>query len=472
MPHDEIGYLPATEMAAAIRARRLSPVEIAEALFARIDALDPQLNAYCTLTRDSALTRARAAEAAVMSGAVLGPLHGVPMSIKDLVITRGVPTMRGSKIFADFVPDEDAPVVERLQAAGAIMLGKTTTPELGHKGMTDSLLNGITRNPWDTSRTPGGSSGGAAAAVAAGLGPLAVGTDAGGSIRIPASFSGIFGLKATFGRVPNYPPSAASAALLTHTGPMTRTVRDAALMLDVMAGPDPRDGYCLPADDTSYLQACEVGVAGLRVAWSPNLGYAPLDDEVERVAASAARVFGEELGCSLDAADPGFENPLDIFTTLWVSGLGSYLQPYLPKWREQISPSLLRMIEPLARTSAETYCGAALRRTQLWDVTRKFFDRYDLLLTPTMPTTAFPAGEDAPAEIAGQPIRDFGYTPFTFPFNLTGQPAASVPCGFSADGLPIGLQIVGRRFEDATVLRAAAAFEAARPWAQVRPPVG
>jgi len=402
-----------------------------------------------------------------MRGDPVGPLHGVPVSIKDLVLTKGVRTMRGSKIYEHFVPDEDAPVVERLRQAGAIMLGKTTTPEFGFKGMTDSPVTGITRNPWNPTRTPGGSSGGAGVAVATGMGPLAVGSDGGGSIRIPSSFCGIFGMKASFGRVPAYPPSA--VALLSHTGPMTRTVRDAALMLNVMVGPDDRDIHSLPRDGTDYLAACDGNLRGLRVAWSATLGYAPVEPEVARVAEAAARVFASDLGCRLDAADPGFENPASIFNVLWVGGLGTYLQPYLAEWKSRLDPDLATMIDGLPRLTAADYAGALMQKSLVWDKARTFFERYDVLLTPTMPTVAWEAGQPAPARIAGRSIADFDYTPFTFPFNLTGQPAATVPCGFSSDGLPIGLQIVGRRLDDATVLRVCAAFEAARPWTGKRP---
>jgi aspartyl-tRNA(Asn)/glutamyl-tRNA(Gln) amidotransferase subunit A len=470
MPATEICYMPATELAEAIRRKTMSPVEVIDAVYTRIHAVNPALNAYCTLTEDQARTQARAAETAVMRGGALGPLHGVPVSIKDLVFTKGVRTMRGSKIYEHFVPDEDAPVVERLHKAGAIALGKTTTPEFGFKGMTDSPVTGVSRNPWKLDRTPGGSSGGAAAAVAAGMGPLAVGTDGGGSIRIPASFCGIFGFKGSFGRVAAYPPSA--VAPLSHTGPMTRTVRDAALMFNAIVGPDDRDINSLPHDGADYLAACEGGVRGLRVAWSATLGYAPVEPEVKQAAEAAANVFASDLGCRLEAADPGFENPAPIFNVLWVGGLGTYLQPYLAEWKSRLDPALATMVEGLPRLTAADYAGALLQKAMVWDKARAFFQRYDLLLTPTMATVAWEAGKPAPAQIAGRPIVDFGYTPFTFPFNLTGQPAATVPCGFSSDGLPIGLQIVGRRLDDATVLRAAAAFEAARPWAAKRPPIG
>jgi aspartyl-tRNA(Asn)/glutamyl-tRNA(Gln) amidotransferase subunit A len=449
-------------MAAAIRARQLSPLELVDALLGRIDQLNPALNAYCTLTEEAARQAARAAEAAVLRGDDLGPLHGVPVSIKDLLFTSQVRTMRGSRIYEQFVPDQDAPSVAQLKASGAILLGKTTTPEFGWKGATDSPLTGVSRNPWDLARSCGGSSGGAAAAVAAGMGPLAVGTDGAGSIRIPASFCGIVGLKPSRGRVAVYPPSA--VGFLSHAGPMTRTVRDAALMLQVMAGPDERDLGSLPADTAEYLLACERGARGLRVAWSADLGYAPVEPEIAQICASAAEVFARELGCVVEEAAPGFRDPVQSLQILWASGLAAALGPYLPQWADQMDPGLVELIRSAEPLSAADYAAAVMERDAVWDRMQQFFARYDLLLTPTMPTTAFAAGVPIPAVVAGRPTVGFGYTPFTFPFNLTGQPAITVPCGIAADGLPVGLQIVGRRFADATVLQAAAAFEAARPW--------
>ena len=467
MSHTNLCWLPATEMAAAIRARQLSPVELVDALLGRIHQLNPAVNAYCTLTEEAARQAARAAEAAVLRGDDLGLLHGVPVSIKDLLFTSGVRTMRGSHIYEQFVPDQDAPTVAKLKASGAIVLGKTTTPEFGWKGATDSPLTGVSRNPWHLARSCGGSSGGAAAAVAAGMGPLAVGTDGAGSIRIPASFCGIVGLKPSRGRVAIYPPSA--VGFLSHAGPMTRTVRDAALMLQAIAGPDERDLGSLPVDATEYLPACEQGVRGLRVAWSADLGYAPVEPEIAQICASAAQVFAADLGCVVEEAAPGFLDPVQSLQILWASGLAAALGPYLPQWADQMDPGLVELIRSAELLSATDYTVAVMERDALWDRTHHFFARYDLLLTPTMPTTAFAADVPIPTLVAGRPITGFGYTPFTYPFNMTGQPSITVPCGVAADGLPVGLQIVGGRFADAMVLRAAAAFEGVRPWADRMP---
>lgn len=467
----ELCFTPATELAALIRRKTLSPVEVTEAVLARIARLNPALNAFCTVTADEALDAARAAEGAVMRGEPLGPLHGVPISIKDLTNTRGVRTTRGSRLYADVVPTEDAPATERVRAAGAIIVGKTNTPEFGWKGDTSNLLFGVTRNPWDPAReaSAGGSSGGAGAAVAAGLGPLALGTDGAGSIRIPASFCGIVGLKQQLWRVPTYP--AGSVETLAHTGPMARTVRDAALLLNVIAGPDERDRLSLPATGEDWLAACEGGVRGLRVAWSPDLGYAAVDPSVARQVAVAVRAFADELGCTVEEAQPGFPDPSSALRTIFYGGVAANVADLPPERRALIDPALDRALsEEVDGLSALDYIGANATRQALWETTRRFFERYDLLLTPTVAVPPFRAGEEGPREVAGRAVARFGWTPFTYPFNLAGNPALTVPAGFTPDGLPIGVQIVGRRFDEATVLRAGAAFEVARPWAHRRPP--
>jgi len=469
-PGQELCFLPATALAAAIRAKKLSPVEIAEAVFARIHPLNPKINAFCTLTEDLALRAAKDAEARLMRGEPLGVLHGLPVSVKDLLLTEGVRTSFGSFIREHYLPRENPPAVQKVVDAGAILIGKTTTPEFGFKAVTDSPLAGITRNPWDLRKTSGGSSGGAGAAVAAGLGALALGTDGAGSIRIPASFNGIFGLKPSYGRVATYPAN--PVPFLSHVGPMTRTVRDAALLLNVIAGPDERDLLSLPAEATDYQQCCEGGVRGLRVACSASLGYAKVDAEVREVAESAARLFETELGCGVEPADPGFASPRSWFATLWTTSYAMRLRGALSEWEPRMDPDLVTMIRGASRFCRTTFEEALAERLSLWEGTRKFFDRFELLLTPTLPVPPFAAGLGAPQGIDGSvgalpPFPE--WIPFTYPWNLTGQPAATVPCGFTRDGLPVGLQIVGRRFADSTVLRAAAAFEDARPWAGTRP---
>jgi aspartyl-tRNA(Asn)/glutamyl-tRNA(Gln) amidotransferase subunit A len=467
MADEALCYMTATDLATAIRTKKVSPVEVIATVLARIEQLNPKLNAFCVVTADAARQAAQAAEQAVMRGDALGPLHGVPVSIKDLVVTKGVRTMRGSKLYEHDVPSEDAPVVERLKAAGAIILGKTTTPEFGFKGVTDSLVTGLSRNPWHLERTPGGSSGGAGAAVATGMGPLAVGTDGGGSIRIPSSFCGIYGLKPHVGRVPVYPASATGD--LSHAGPMTRTVRDAALMLNVIAGADERDRFALPTSHPDYMQAVEGEVSGLRMAWSPDLGFAIVDPQVRQATAEAVKVFAG-LGCHVEEINPAFENPEELFQHFFYVNIGAMLQSY-PGYESQIDPQLLANIREVQDLSAQRYVGSILRRNAIFDKIRRLFADYDVLLCPTVAVPPFGLGIEGPTEIAGQSVNRHAWIALTPLFNLTGQPAATVPCGFTTDGLPIGLQIVGRRFDEATVLRVSAAFEAERQWVQHRPPV-
>ncbi len=463
-----ICFTSAVELARRIRSKELSPVEVVQAFIQRIETINPKLNAYCTLTFDSALDEAKRAEQEVITGKPVGPLHGVPFSVKDLVYTKGVRTMRGSKIFENFVPQEDAPVVERLKKAGGIMIGKTTTPEFGHKGMTDSPVTGITRNPWKVEVTPGGSSGGAAAQVAAGMGPLAVGSDGGGSIRIPSSFSGIYGLKPTYGRVPAYPASGLDA--LSHVGPMTRTVADAALMLSIMAGPHKADPLSLDGAPDDYLGRLQEGIQGLRVAWSPNLGFVPVvEPQVAAIAADAARAF-EQLGCRVEEVlDTGFEDTFSIHSTLWLGGLAGMLKDYLPKWETQMDPLLVLWTRIGLKLSAADFVQAQIRRNELRDKVRRFFEQYDLLLTPTLPLAAFKAGVSAQDGLKDSPVDYNNWSPFTPIFNLTQLPAASAPAGFTREGLPVGLQIAGPRFADLRVLQASAAFETIRPWAEIKP---
>lgn len=462
----DLCYLPATELRRLFRRRALSPVEVTRALLERIERLNPTLNAYVTVTAELALTQARRAEQAYSAGDSNSPLLGIPVSLKDLTVTRGIRTTRGSILWKDWVPDEDAPIVERIYRAGAVLLGKTNTPEMGWKGDSGNRVVGPTHNPWRIGRTSGGSSGGAAAAVAAGMGPLAQGTDGAGSVRIPAAFCGVVGLKPSFGLVPYYPPS--SVESLAHVGPLTRTVRDAALFLNVLSGFDRRDRLSLNDMGVDFEAAVDGDVSGLRVAWSPDLGHAPIDAEVRDAAARAARVF-QDLGCAVEEVNPGWEDPYRALDPIWSTSMAANFSQNFDEVRDRLDPGLAAVIAAGRQVSGLTLAVANRERIAFADQVRHFMDDYDLLLTPTLPVTAFPAGDDHPATVAGQPTTYLGWTKFTYPFNLGGQPAATVPCGFAGEGLPVGLQIVGRLREDATVLRAAAAFERARPWAQDRP---
>lgn len=464
MDATDICYLSAVELIALYRSRQLSPVEATEAILARIEEVDPRVNAFVTVTPERALDDARRAETAYREGGETPTLAGVPLSIKDLVPTEGIRTTRGSLLDADWVPDFHPVFVQRLYDAGAVMLGKTNTPEGGWKGETTNRVAGTTRNPWNLEKTPGGSSGGAAAALAAGMGPLAQGGDGAGSIRIPAAFSGVFGHKPSFGRVP-YPGS--SPLQLAHCGPMARTVADAALMLDVMAGPDSSDRFSL-AKAPSFAEDIQGGIAGLRIAWSLDLGYATVDPEVAELTTAAARRF-EELGCIVEEAHPGLDDPWEMVDILFTVGQAGSYAGRLEEVAPQLDQGRLRQIERAGHWSAVDMQVALLKRDEYWDGMRAFFETYDLLITPAMPMAAFEAGRDFPPEIDENSTNYLKWTPFTYPFNLTGQPSAAVPCGFTSEGLPVGIQITGRWRDDATVLRAAARFEDLAPWSGARP---
>lgn len=469
MDNKEICFMSVVEMVEAIKTRRLSPVEIMEAILSRIERLNPEVNAYCTRLADSARRQAREAETMVMQGKELGALHGVPVSIKDLIFTRGIRTTGGSRIYANFIPQQDAIVVERLKAAGAIVIGKTNTSEFGWMALTDNRLFGATRNPWNLEFNAGGSSGGAAAAVASGMGPLAIGSDGGGSVRIPASFCGVFGFKPSFGRVPQYPGFPGWEAL-AHTGPITRTVRDAALAMEVIAGRDDRDRFSLPDTGLHYLPFPGADLEGLRIAWSQDLGYATVDPQVLKITEAAVRAWAGS-GARVETASPDISNPEAAFSTVVGVELAAALLEKMEEWGEQIDPGLVRFIERNKGRPATEYVRA---RRQQWEVCPgigSFFEKYDLLLTPTVAVPPLALGKFVVREIAGNKVPPLGWMPFTYPFNITGQPAASLPCGWTDDGLPVGLQIIGRRFDDVTVLRAAAAFERVLPWAGRRPPL-
>jgi aspartyl-tRNA(Asn)/glutamyl-tRNA(Gln) amidotransferase subunit A len=450
--------LSATELAELFRTRAASPAEVAAAVLRRIELLNPKLNAF-NLVSEKALEDARASEGRWLRGEPRGLLDGVPVSIKDILLTKGWPTLRGSKTVDPKGPwNDDAPAVARLREHGAVLLGKTTTPEFGWKGVTDSPLTGITRNPWNPAMTPGGSSGGAAAAVAAGMGPLAVGTDGGGSIRIPCSFTGLFGIKPSFGRVPAWPLS--PFGTVAHVGPITRTVTDAALMLNVLALPDARDWHALPFDARDYRTSLEHGVRGLRIAWSSDLGYAKVAPEVMAIVKKALSVF-TDLGANVEEKNPGFPNPEPVFRTHWFSGAAFLLKDFAAEKKKLIDPGLLEVAAQGASIGAAEILDAHMKRGALGALMNLFHRDYDLLVTPTLTVAAFDVGRDFPENPKNHSWTD--WTPFTYPFNLTQQPAASIPCGFTKAGLPVGLQIVGPKYADALVLRAARAFETARP---------
>lgn len=466
-----ITALTATELARAIKVRELSPVEVTEAALERIDELDATLHAFCELTADLARTQARAVADAIGRGEDVGPLAGIPIAVKDLIATAGIPTRCGSPAYRAFVPDEDDVVVERVRAAGAVILGKTTVPEFGYSGVGHSPISATARNPWNPDLTPGGSSAGSGVAVATGMAPLALGSDGGGSIRIPSAHCGIYGFKASMGRVPAYPgcrderyPGISSWESLEHIGPMTRTVDDAALLMSVLAGPDPRDRHSLPAGDVDWIGAPRGGIRGLRVAFSADWGYLAVDPEVREIAARAAGVFATELGCTVKEVDPGWEDTAQAFWALVVNDTDlTGMRAMVETHGADMSPHL---VDLLTRAwTAEELTDAQAARKRLVNRMWRFMADYDLLLSPTLTVPPFPVHVQGPEVVAGRMVPSTAWLGFTFPINMTGQPAASVPAGFTRAGLPVGLQIVGRHLADADVLRASAAFEEAAPWA-------
>jgi aspartyl-tRNA(Asn)/glutamyl-tRNA(Gln) amidotransferase subunit A len=463
--HDDLLRLTALDLLERFRARTLSPVEVARASLAQIQRLNGVVNAFCLVDEATTLASAAESEARYQRGEPKGLLDGVPVAVKDVFLTPQWPTLRGSRVTdAAASLGKEASAVRNLDRHGYVPIGKTTTPELGWKGVTDSPLCGVSRNPWNPEKTPGGSSGGSGAAVALGMGPLALGTDAGGSIRIPAGFCGVVGHKPTFGEVPHWPGS--PFGTLAHAGPMTWTVADAALMMNVLTGTDPRDPHAAPRRGVDYLGAIEGGVKGLKIAYSPTLGFVDVDREVADTVRRAVTVL-EDLGAVVVETDPGFTDPLAAFGHLFYGGAANALRDIGPKKRALMDPQLVNVAEKAAQRSMLDYLSAVNERNALSERLATFHQRYDLLVTPTLPITAFTAGREVPED--WHSTRWTSWTPFSYPFNMTGQPALSVPCGFDQNGLPVGLQIVGGRFADELVLRAGHAYQRAALLTDVRP---
>jgi aspartyl-tRNA(Asn)/glutamyl-tRNA(Gln) amidotransferase subunit A len=459
----DLTQLTATTLLGLYQRGETSPVEVTQAVLQRIARVNPKINAFSLIDEQAALQSAKVSEARWQAhrkdGAPVGTLEGIPTTIKDLILTKGWPTLRGSLTVDPNQPwDVDAPVTARLREAGAVLLGKTTTPEFGCKGETNSPATGITRNPWNLNKTPGGSSGGTAAAVAAGLGPIGVGTDGAGSVRIPAAFCGNFGLKPSFGRVPAYPLSPFGS--VAHLGPHTMSVQDAALMMNVMKRPDARDWTSLAYDGVDYTEGLNDGIKGLRIAYSPTLGFAHnVHPEIAAAVAQAVTVL-ESLGAHVEQIDPGFEDPLEITTGLWFLGAWTVWNTLSPAQQKVADPDFRAEAELGSRLSALDIQHLNQRRGVLGAHMRQFMQRFDLLVTPAVAVPAFdalPAGHSALS-----PASMLGWTPFSYPFNLTQQPASTVPCGLTQEGLPMGLQFVGPMFGDALVLRASQAYENTR----------
>lgn len=462
---DELADLTAAELHEAYRGKALSPVEATSATLLRIAQLDDVVTAFCYIDEDAALAQARASEARWLAGTPSGPLDGVPASIKDLLLTKDWPTLRGSRLIdANQEWSADAPVVARLRESGAVLVGKTTSPEFGWKGVTDNPVTGNTGNPWDPSKTSGGSSGGSAAAVSLGMAPLSVGTDGGGSVRIPAAFSGIVGLKPTYGAIPIYPTS--PFGTLSHVGPMTRTVDDAALMMDVLTGFDSRDWSALAPPQNSFTFGLHDGVAGIRIGYSRNFGYVSVDPEVAAAVDKGVHILAD-AGAIVEEVDPGFTDPIDAYHALWFAGAGKVIMGYPEERWNELDPALLEIAIAGQSLTAMDLLDANQVRADLGQRMGAFHEKFDLLVTPTVPIPAFDVGLEVPT--GSGMTRWAEWAPFTYPFNLTQQPGLSVPCGLTTSGLPIGLQIIGPRHSDALVLRAGATYESTAPFG--RPPL-
>ncbi|MEB8342046.1 amidase [Streptomyces endophyticus] len=469
----EICRLSATESAALIRSRELSPVEVTDAVLDRIDAVDGRLGAFCTPTPELARAAARRIADDIAAGRDTGPLAGVPLGVKDLISTKGIRTTSGSHAYADFVPDEDDIVVERSVAAGAVVLGKTNATEFGYSATGHNPLFPVTRNPWDLALTPGGSSAGSATAVAAGLGPVALGSDGGGSVRIPAALCGIFGFKASMGRVPVYPgcrderyPGVSGWESVEHIGPLTRTVADAALMLSVLAGPDPRDRHSIPCADVDWTRRRPAGA--LRIAYSPDLGRVAVDPEVRRVTEDAARIFEKDLGAEVDLIDlelPDFSAAFGAIIAAETDLTG--MRAMADRLGPDMSPHLAALVR--APWTAEQFTDANLVRKAVVNRVARLMSTYDLILTPTTSVAAFPVGVQGPELIEGRMVPTDHWTSFTPIANLTGLPAASLPAGRTRDGRPVGVHLIGRHLADGALLDVCAAYEEAAPWRDLWP---
>jgi Asp-tRNA(Asn)/Glu-tRNA(Gln) amidotransferase A subunit family amidase len=458
----DLCFWSAADLATAIRTREVSPLEAFDAVANRIAAVNPQLNAYCTLGLDQARAGARAAEDTVARHLDLGPLHGVPIAIKDDLPVAGLACTEGSLLFADRQAPHDALAVERLRAAGAIVLGKTNEPEFGHKGTTDNHLFGVSRNPWNLQCTPGGSSGGSAAAVAAGLAYLAVGTDVAGSVRIPAAFCGIVGHKPSIGRVPRVIPGVNLNVLDTTwvIGPMARSVRDAALMLRVLAGPDERDPFALPLPEAKEFDL-DGALPGLRIAWCPSPTGGPVDPSLARAAEAAVRAMTDQ-GVHIEALDAPLDPPADAMRALFSAGAASAFRDVFPEVRSQLSPTFEEFVRQGLTVTLDECVAAQVAASAFIERMAILFGRYDVLATPTTAVSAFSTDHTwGPNQVNGQTIDPHLGWFFTWPFNLTGHPAISPPCGWSSEGMPYGLQLVGRRRADGLVLRVAGAIETA-----------
>ena len=460
-------YKSAVELRDLIAAKEISPVELLDRSLARMEEVEPKLNSFVTTTEDVAYAAARKAEKAILDNESPGLLHGLPISVKDLIAMGGIRYTFGSRVSADNIAAVDAPAVERVRREGGVIIGKTTTSEFGCKAVGDSPLTGITRNPWDVSKTPGGSSAGAAASVASGVTPFALGTDGGGSVRIPGSLTGLFAVKAQFARVPVFPEAATPT--LAHVGPMARTVRDAALLLTAVAGFDRRDPFAVAEPVPDFLAACDQPVKGMRIAWSPTLGYANPTSEVVGLCEQAVRTF-EELGCEVELVDKVMESdPIDMWMSEFYAGVGTRLKTMFAGQTERLDPAVAEMLSGALDRTLEEYWTQVFNRYRFREEMRQFMERYDLLVSPVLPVPAFDVGLNVPPQMPDANV--ISWVRYTYPFNLTGQPGASLPVGLTGEGLPVGLQLISKTIRETDIFRVSAAFEAARPWIDKKPPM-
>lgn len=454
MTYSELDFMTILQMHDAITKKEISPVEIVNRAIVRQEETEDSLNAFVTTTPELALEAARRSEKRAVKGKLIGRLDGIPVSIKDLMPVNKIRWTSGSKVLKDNYADEDAVIASRLTSLGGCIIGKTTTSEFGCKAVGDSPLTGLTRNPWDLTKTPGGSSCGAAASVAAGITPVAIGTDGGGSIRIPASFTGLFGIKPTFGRIPFYP--VAATPTLAHTGPLTRTVRDSALLLQECSGFDRRDSFSIAGKVKNYLMECDLPCDGLRVAWSPTLGYAKPTQEIVNITEKSLQIM-EKLGCNVEIVTNVMNDPIDMWMAEFYAGVGTKLKNVVLETPEILDPAIVKILSNALDQSIEEYYVKLFQRYDLRYKMFKFFNEYDILITPTLPVEPFDVGLDVPPMLTERNIVSWSY--YTYPFNLTGQPAASLPAGVTNTGLPVGLQLVSKLQGECNIFRLASAYE-------------
>ena len=473
MSKEDICFMSAYDMLDAIKRQELTSEDITEALIERIEKINPIVNAYCTTTFDLAREMAKNADNAVKKGEPLGVLHGIPTSIKDLMMTKGIRTTYGSLLHEDFIPEEDDVAVIRLKEAGAVLIGKSNTPEFGHIALTNNKIFGETKTPWDVERNSGGSSGGAAAAVASGLAPLALGSDGGGSIRVPSSCCGVYGLKPTFGRIPSYPRIGVVFKSMDHYGPITRYVKDAALMLNVMKGHHPADPDSFPDDNIDYVKILENKPKKLKIGYSMTLGFGKvLEEEVKDNVLNSVKKF-EQFDWDVEEAKIKMRTPELAFNTLVAVGYAYDLQKDYDKRLEDLSPDLKATIRFGLDTSAMNVGKAKEQRKKVYEVLYQYFQNYDILITPTLPCPAIkPKWQESGTVfpiIGKKALNITSWMTYTYPFNMSGLPAASIPSGWTNSGLPIGMQIVGKRYDEKTVLQVSKAFEEIAPWQDRRP---